>query len=745
MTQERSGMEEGSASTADSLHPSSLADATYPEMISAELSLPSLADATYPEMISAELSLLAFQWRVLALAQDNTVPLLERLRFLGIVTSNVDELYMLHMAELRSAASRDESRLGNGVDGRDGRDGEEHGYSPRALLSAVELEIEALLAAQAACAAECLRAAAQRGVHVLPWHDLQDDERAALRARYLAEIHPDLLPLSITLSPGFPLPHLPHLGLFVGVVYRDAPGARVRLAEHELPVDVPRLMPVPGHDGAVTTIEEVLSAHAHVLHPDGIVEGTYLFRVTRGGDLPLRDDDGHDLLHAVAMATQRRQHNAAVRVEVEPSMPDYVGELIIDNLRREAIGRDMSITVDRVQRVNGLLDLRCLQSLPLPRIPELEFPPLAPRMPIPLDTSMFDAIRERELLMHHPFDSYDETVVRFLREAAADPAVIAISMTLYRVGSIAPIVDALLLAARSGKRVFVLIELTARFDEEHNVQWSRALERAGGRVVHGLSGLKVHAKAALVVRQEAGGTKRYAHVGSGNYSISSGRQYTDFSLFSARPGLAGDVAALFEAFEASPAHVAPPPLLHGAMVAPLQLLPALLQRIDREIRHAHSGRPASIRIKINGLTDREVVRALYGASQAGVRVDLIVRGICTLRPGVPGRSTGIRVVSVVGRFLEHSRMYRFENDGAPEYLIGSSDLRARNLRRRVELLVPVLDADHHARLDTLFDSYLEDVTGWELTAGGEYHAREGVGLATQARCAADAAEPEARR
>lgn len=684
--------------------------------------MPRTADPA--ELLNAELSLLAFQRRVLALAEDASVPLLERLRFLGIVTSNIDELYMIRMAELRLAAIDERATTPT-------HRHPQHDESDSATyrLEAVELEITEILAAQARCAEQCLREAAKAGVGLLTWDALTGAEREALRTRYLEEIQPDLMPHAITLSPGYPLPHLPHLGLFVAVVFRAAAGERTRLAEHELPGDVPRLLHVPGRHGAVIAIEEVLRANAHLLHPNAVVDGAYLFRVTRGGDLRILDDEASDLLDAVALAAERRPHNPAVRVEVERSMPANVGALILDNLRREAIGRDMELTVDAVQVVDGLLDQRCLQTLPLPRESAFEYPTFKTRVPIAPDRSLFDAMRAADILVHHPFESFESTVVRFLQDAADDPAVTAIKTTLYRVGNPSPVVEALLTAARSGKHVFALVELQARFDEEQNVHWARALERAGGHVMYGLPGLKVHAKAALVVRREGERLARYVHVGTGNYNTRTGRQYTDLSLFSARDDLTADVADLFDTLaSASPV---PLGLTRGALVAPHQLLLALLQCIEREIAHAREGRPADITIKVNALADTEIVRALYRASQAGVSINLVVRGICTLRPGVPGRSDGIRVVSVVGRFLEHSRIYRFANGGDPQYFIGSSDLRPRNLRRRVELLVPVPGAEHRRRLDTILSRYLTDPTGWELTASGTYEPRSGHGIGAQ--------------
>ena len=676
--------------------------------------------------LNPELSLLAFQRRVLALAEDSATPLLERLRFLGIVTSNIDELYMVRMAELRRAAAADDSdsRLRRG-----------DGQSARSLLESVDHELSAILAAQSRCAAACLRDAAKYGVNLLTWAELSASERDALRARYLDEIQPDLLPLAITLSLGVPLPHLPHLGLFVAIVYRAANGTRTHLAEHELPIDAPRLMPVPGRDGAQIAIEEVLRANAQLLYPNAVVEGAYLFRVTRGGDLHLHDDHASDLLDAVASATERRPHNPAVRVEVESSMPASVSALILDNLRRDALGREMELTVDAVQVIDGLLDLRCLQGLRLPHDPSLEYPPLIARGVVAHGASLFDTIRSGDLLVHHPFESFDDTVVRFFQEAAADPHVTAIGATLYRVGNPSPIVEALLAAVHAGKSVFALVELQARFDEVHNVQWARALERAGGRVVYGLPGLKVHAKVALVERRDGDHVERFAHVGTGNYNPRSGRQYTDLSLFTTSEPITDDVTALLESLSHAtfPEHG----LQHGALVAPSQLLSALLYRIDREADNARQEKSAHIVIKVNGLADREVVRALYRASQAGVTIDLIVRGICMLRPGVPGLSERIHVVSIVGRFLEHSRIYRFENGGEPEYFIGSSDLRPRNLRRRVEVLVPVAGPEHRARLDRILERYLNDPCGWDLTPSGGYRVRIGTGDGAQLSLAAD--------
>jgi len=673
--------------------------------------------AALPRFLNAELSLLAFQRRVLSMAEDDAVPLRERLRFLAIVTSNLDELYMVRMAELRRAAARPPGAPDDHADG----------YDAVTRLAAVEAEIESLLAAQSRCAMHCIDESAQHGVHLLRWSALSEEAQAALTDRYLDEIHPDLSPMAVTLSPGVPLPHLPHLGLFAGIVFRATPESRSQFAEHELPGDVPRLLDVPGQPGAVIAIEEVLRANAHRLYPAAIVEGTYLFRVTRGGDLHLHEDHAADLLGAVDDATRRRPQNPAVRVEVDATVPSRVSTLILDNLRRDAVGRDMESTVSAVQVVHGLLDLRCLELLPLPPDPSLDYPPLRPADPFSGETSLLDRIAAGDLLLHHPFQSFDATVVRFFCDAAADPEVTSIQATLYRVGTPSPVVEALIAAAQAGKNVFALVELQARFDEAQNVQWARALERAGGRVVYGLPELKVHAKVALVTRVSGSMVQRFAHIGTGNYNPRSGRQYTDLSLFTSDHDTCADVATLLGHLTDRTYPVTPLP--GGLLVAPTLLLPALLERIDREIGHARRGQPADIAIKVNGLADREIVDALCRASQAGVAVALIVRGICTLRPGVPGLSENIRVVSVVGRLLEHSRIYRFHNGGAIEHLIGSSDLRPRNLRRRVEVLVPVTSPAHQATLDTILDAYLTDGSAWELGGDGT-HARVTTGAPT---------------
>jgi len=401
--------------------------------------------------------------------------------------------------------------------------------------------------------------------------------------------------------------------------------------------------------------------------------------------------------------------------------------LLLENVRREQTANGTPVLSD-VEEVEGLLDLRGVSQLELPPISALTYPRLASRQPFASAANTLDAVGGGDVLLHHPFDSFNASVVRFIHDAANDPQVAAIKITLYRIGTPSPIADALLQAAKHGKAVTAFVELKARFDEEVNIGWAKALESAGGHVVRGIVGFKNHAKVALIVRRESGVLRRYVHVGTGNYNTRSGEQYTDLSLFTTNDLITSDVADLFN--ELTGSSEAPRRTSRALLIAPNHLLTGILERIDREAAYARAGRPARITAKLNGLSDPDIVRALYRASRDGVEVDLVVRGICTLRPGVPDLSDRIRVVSIVGRFLEHSRIYRFANGGDPRYFIGSADLRPRNLRRRVELLAPITDGRHRRLLDDLLARYVSDPTGWELQGDGSYKRRSG-GVGTQ--------------
>ncbi len=668
-----------------------------------------------PSFLNPELSLLAFQERVLALAESADTPLGERLRFLAIVSSNLDEFYMVRMAGLRAGARK-----------RGGTHGEDGQTRPQQLAE-ITARLADITARQARCLAACLGELAAAGLRLRTWRELTDAQRAEMREMFRDEHYAALTPMAMTSSPGHPLPRLQHHTLSLAVVFRRADDGKLHYAEVELPRDTPRFLRVPFAESPdLIALEDVMRGNLDLLYPHEQIENAYVFRVTRAAELALDEENAEDLLDAVAAATQQRPYNPAVRLEVERGMPPRLRELLIEDLSREKApgsGPAPVIDLSLVQEIDGMVDLRSLHDLPLPPNPALHYRSLAAREVVPRGRPMREAIAERDLLVHHPFEDFAGSVVRFLREAALDPAVAAIKITLYRVGNPSPVIDALLDAAARGKSVVAFVELKARFDEESNVTWARALEDAGGRVVYGLVGLKNHAKVALVVRRENDQLRRYVHVGTGNYNARSGAQYTDLSLFTCDIALADDASALFNYLTGS-SHP-PRELKSGALVAPRQLLPAMLDLIEREAAHARAGRPAGMTCKLNGLSDPEVVRALYAASGAGVPIDLVVRGLCTLRPGVKKQSEHIRVISVVGRFLEHSRIYRFHNGGSPEYFIGSADLRSRNLRRRVELLVPVRDADNRARLDEILAGYLEDETAWDLGPDGTYTRRAG--------------------
>jgi polyphosphate kinase len=684
-----------------------------------------LERAAIPEFLNPELSLLAFQRRVLALAEDPSTPIRERLRFLAIISANLDEFFMVRMSGLYATA-----RQTPGEPGSDGLTADEQ-------LTAVIASVGEITARQAICAAACLVELGRRGTHVLAWNELDAAQRSALRTRFRDEIQPILTPFAMTLSPGHPLPRLMHLSLAIATILRNGPDGPPRFAEVDLPATLPRFFVVPGPGGRIAVaLEEIVRANLDLLHPGTTLEQAYVFRVTRSAELELDELRADDLLDEVSRATAQRGQGAAVRLEVERGMPPVLRALLLEDLRREQAGDD-ALYVDDVEEVDALLDLRGLAQLDVGDDPTLGFPRLRSRDPFAGEARVFDAIARGDVLVHHPFESFTDSVGRFIGEAVSDAAVVAIKITLYRVGNPSTIVDALVEAARAGKAVTAFVELKARFDEDVNIGWARALEAAGGHVVRGLVGLKNHAKVALVVRREGDAIRRYAHFGTGNYSVRSGEQYTDFSLFTSDAEITSDLADFFNQLTGT--SDAPRRTSESLLVAPHHLLPGILRRIEREAHHARAGHPARITAKLNGLSDPDVVRALYRAARDGVEIDLIVRGICTVRPGVVGRSERIRVISVVGRFLEHSRIYRFGNAGAPEYFIGSADLRPRNLRRRIEVLVPVHAEQHCRRIDAVLDRYLSDPTAWQLGVDGEYAQRGGRGPSAQEALASSVA------
>ncbi|MEK7403319.1 MAG: polyphosphate kinase 1 [Gemmatimonadota bacterium] len=678
-----------------------------------------------PHFLNSELSILEFTGRVLALAEELRTPLAERMRYLSIVAENLDEFFMVRVSGIkRSALEQAEERTPDGL-------------TPRQQLDLITLHAQALVARQYRCYTACAAEAAAYGARIVAWNELDVGRRDQLRALMRDELLPALTPMAMTLSPGHPFPRLRHLSLSLAVVLLDRPGAAPHFAQVELPHDAPRFTRVPGLN-AVIAIEELVRGNLDLLYPTAVVEQAYAFRVTRGADLEIDEDRGPSLLKTVEEASRRRFEQPVVRVEVERSMPAVLRDVVLRELRREHGGA--ALDTDDVYEIDGPLDLGSLNELPMMSEPALCFQRFSGANPFPDARDIWSVIDERDRLCHHPFDAFDTTVVRFFRDAAADPLVTAIKMTVYRAGEKSPIVAALADAAAAGKDVVAFFELKARFDEERNVGWAKRLEDAGGRVVYGLKGVKNHAKVALVVRRDGSDgrrLKRYVHIGTGNYNADSARRYTDLSLFTSDEEVTADVQDLFN--ELTGSSRAPTQLSRGCLISPTQLLPELLARIEREAAHARAGRGGHIRMKLNGLSDPEVVNALFRASQDGVRIELVVRGVCALRPGIPGMSDNIRVVSVLGRFLEHARMLCFANAGAPEYFIGSADLRPRNLRRRVELLAPVKDRACRAQLDTLLDAYLADPTAWELTSAGEYLRRHAAGASTQEQLMQDPA------
>ena len=644
--------------------------------------------------LSGDRSLLEFHERVLALAEDSGTPLLERLNFLSIVSANLDEFFMVNVGALKQNAEREEG-----------------------ALEAIALRVRALARRQQRSLGACLAELAGAGVSLRRWADLSDEARAALEDQFRREIFPLITPRAITVSPGFPVAVMPQLSLLLAVLLQDAETGPTHVAYLRFPERLPRFLAVPG-TGDRIAIEEVVRANLEPLYPRRRIEGAWPFRITRAADLELQEQESGNLLQAIEESVGRRALNPIVRVEIERAMPRPVRERLLWELRFERGGDAATVGEGDLLEVDGMLDLRGLRELAALPMPEGHYPRFEGRDPWSGEADLWAMLRRRDALVHHPFEAFAATTVRFFAEAAADPAVLAIRLTLYRVGERSPIVDALLRALEQGKEVAIFVELKARFDETRNVSWVRRLEEGGATVVYGVVGLKNHAKVGLVLRREADGLRRYVHIGTGNYNAGTARVYTDLALYSADPDLGADIHDLFNQLTGSSR--APGGSFRRIAVAPETLLPWLLGAIEREAGHARAGRPARIRAKLNGLADEEVIEALYAASRAGVVVELVVRGLCTLRPGVPGHSEHIRVVSRLGRFLEHARIYHFANGGAEEYFTGSADWRPRNLRRRIEVVVPVTDPAARERLSGLLDTELADPGAWELQPDGGY-------------------------
>ena len=654
--------------------------------------------------LNRELSWLAFDRRVLALAGDPALPILERVKFLAIFAGNLDEFFQVRVAGLQ-----EQRAAGVGTTSPDAR-------SPEDQIDGIRPEVQTLM--RVACELfdkELRPALAEQGIRVCDWTTLQEGARAHLGRVFEREIFPVLTPLAV--DPAHPFPHISNLSLNLAVRVQDPATHAERFARVKVPPLFPRFLPLPD-GGHFVPIEQVIAAHLDALFPGMRIVSQHAFRVTRDADIPLEESEAEDLLEALELGLRRRQRaSSAVRLEIAADASEYVTTILAEELELDP---------EDVYPTPGLLDLRALAEIhALPR-PDLKDPAFVPQTQLALASrgdgapDLFARLRERDVLVHHPYDSFATSVQAFLELAADDPQVLAIKHTLYRTsGPENPIVHTLIRAAEAGKQVVTLVEVKARFDEQANIEWARILEQAGVHVVYGLVGLKTHAKAALVIRREPDGIRRYCHVGTGNYNPATSKLYEDLGILSSRPELCADLADLFNNLTgcSQQRHY------RRILVAPGTLKSALL-----ELVRAEADRPdGCIVLKLNHLEDPELIDALYEASCAGTQIDVIVRGICGLRPGVPGLSDRIRVRSILGRFLEHSRIFRFGNPGQrARYFIGSADLMRRKLEGRVELVVPVEEPALQARLEEVLALCLADRGAWLLAADGGW-TRNGAG------------------
>jgi polyphosphate kinase len=660
-----------------------------------------LTPADETPYFNRELSWIGFNQRVLEEAFDERNPLLERIKFVSIFASNLDEFFMIRVSGIKQ-------QIAAGV--------QKHspdGLTPSEQLAAIRRTLLPILDHKRSLLLETLLPQlADEGIHLLDYDQLSPEQRDAARTYFQHRIFPVLTPLAF--DPSHPFPHISNLSMNLAVVIQDQEESGELFARVKVPEVLPRLIPVP-REGTATDergdilaerthtfvwIEQVIAANLAMLFPGMEVAEVYPFRLIRNADMEIEEDEADDLLRTIEESVRQRRFGKAVRISVDNRMPERIRDLLMKNLK---------VSSEDIYTVRGPLALADLMTLMSLDRPDLKDPPVYPGTPAMLrgKPDLFDTIRQQDILLHHPYDSF-APVVDLIETAARDPNVLAIKQTLYRVGKNSPIVNALMHAREQNKQVTVLVELKARFDEENNITWARALERAGVHVVYGLLGLKTHAKLALVVRKEGDGIQRYAHLGTGNYNASTARLYTDLGLITARPDIGADVSELFNFLTGYSRQRQYRKLL----VAPITLRDGILRLIERETHlHREQGGGGRMIFKMNSLIDPQVIDALYEASQAGVQVDLIVRGMCSLRPGMPGRSEHIHVRSIIGRFLEHNRIYYFHNGGNEEIYMGSADLMQRNFDRRVESIFP-LEETMLLRFvrDHLLEMYLRDNT-----------------------------------
>jgi polyphosphate kinase len=659
--------------------------------------------STFP-YINRELSSLEFQHRVLHEASDERNPLLERVKFLAIFASNMDEFFQIRVSGLMEQAAA------HAVPGAPGE-------KPAAeQLAAIRRRYRGLLDEQYEILERVCGDLGAAGIDIVDYADVPE-HHAGLRQRFTDEMYPVLTPLAV--DPGHPFPYISTLSLSIAIRMEDPEDREERFARVKVPPVLPRLLQIDA--GRFVLLEQVIAANLDMLFSGMTILETHLFRVTRDADLELQEDEADDLMLALEAELRRRRFGQVVRLEIDPSMPQAT---------RRVLEEGLGVDEDDCYEIKGMLDHTGLWQIAALDRPDLKLAPYSPVIPprlMPADSDsaadVFAAIRQGDILVHHPYESFAASTQRFITQAASDPDVLSIKMTLYRTSGDSPIVRDLIAAADRGKQVVVLVEIKARFDEEANISWARKLEQAGAHVVYGLVGLKTHSKTSLVVRREGSTLRRYVHIGTGNYNPGTARLYTDLGLLSCRPELGADVSDLFNVLTG----LSRQRDFRRLIVAPMNLRSWILGMIERETDHARAGRPARIILKLNSLVDPACIAALYEAGKAGVRIDLIIRGICSLWPGVPGASEGIAVRSIVGQYLEHSRIFSFANGGNAELYIGSADLMERNLDRRVEATVPIEDLEARAKINAALEVMLaDDRRSWQLGADGTYRRTEEI-------------------
>lgn len=655
--------------------------------------------------LDRELSWLAFNERVLELARDPGLPLLERARFLAIFASNLDEFFMVRVAGLKR-------RIATGLAVTAAS-----GLEPREVLEAISRQAHELQVMHAQVfAEEVAPALAEFGIALVHWDNLADAEQDRLHSFFRDQVFPVLTPLAV--DPAHPFPYISGLSLNLAVILRNPVTDKEHFARVKVPQLLPRFIAVDTDDAGqarFVPLEDVIAIHLDQLFPGMEVLQHHTFRVTRNEDLEVEEDDAENLLQALEKELLRRRFGPPVRLELGTDVDPHARDLLV---------RELGVNQAEVYELPEPLDLRGLNVLADLDAPELKFPKFVPKTHRHLNevetakaSDVFSSMRDRDILLHHPYDSFSTSVQAFLEQAAADPKVLAIKQTLYRTSGDSPIVDALIDAAEAGKQVLALVEIKARFDEQANISWARKLEQSGVHVVYGIVGLKTHAKLSLVVRQEGEGLRRYCHVGTGNYNPKTARLYEDMGLLTCDTQVAEDLTRLFNQLSG----YAPKTAYRRLLVAPRSLRSGLLDRIEKEITHHRAGRPAVIRWKVNSIVDEVLIDALYRASAAGVPVEIVVRGICAIRPGVTGLSENITVRSILGRFLEHSRVFWFGGGGDPAVYIGSADMMHRNLDRRVEALIRLRDPGHIAELDELLTLSSDPGTdSWHLGPDGAW-------------------------